>query len=111
MPAPAPVPWQACGRLTRRRPRPPAPLQGVGEQRDDLVEGVSHRQHGVGGERLADVLAVEDDGVPVLDRRQRRVERVGRELRRSRPALVLDIDEIHLHCPQSLNRSGLWTTG
>ncbi|GHB58562.1 hypothetical protein GCM10010377_56910 [Streptomyces viridiviolaceus] len=28
--------------------------------------------------------------------------------RRPTPALVLEIDEIHLHCPQSLRRSGLW---
>ncbi|MFI6344494.1 MSMEG_1061 family FMN-dependent PPOX-type flavoprotein [Streptomyces sp. NPDC050560] len=25
-------------------------------------------------------------------------------------ALLLDIDEIYLHCPQSLNRAGLWKT-
>lgn len=32
-----------------------------------------------------------------------------RDGRRPRLALVLDIDEIYLHCPQSLNRSGLWS--
>ncbi|MFD8808708.1 MSMEG_1061 family FMN-dependent PPOX-type flavoprotein [Streptomyces sp. NPDC059597] len=31
-----------------------------------------------------------------------------RDGRRPRLALVLDIDEIYLHCPQSLRRSGLW---
>ncbi|MFE5190602.1 MSMEG_1061 family FMN-dependent PPOX-type flavoprotein [Streptomyces sp. NPDC056628] len=31
-----------------------------------------------------------------------------RQGRRPRLALVLDIDEIYLHCAQSLNRSGLW---
>ncbi len=31
--------------------------------------------------------------------------------RRPLLALVVDIDEIYLHCPQSLNRSGLWSAG
>ncbi|CAM5634226.1 Pyridoxamine 5'-phosphate oxidase putative domain-containing protein OS=Streptomyces fumanus OX=67302 GN=GCM10018772_18600 PE=4 SV=1 [Streptomyces fumanus] len=33
---------------------------------------------------------------------------MARDGRRPDLALVLDIDEIYLHCPQSLNRSGLW---
>ncbi|MEU1053224.1 MSMEG_1061 family FMN-dependent PPOX-type flavoprotein [Streptomyces sp. NPDC005876] len=33
---------------------------------------------------------------------------LARDGRRPDLALVLDIDEIYLHCPQSLNRSGLW---
>jgi len=36
------------------------------------------------------------------------LDALAREGRRPRLALVLDIDEIYLHCPQSLNRSGLW---
>ncbi|WP_413471166.1 MSMEG_1061 family FMN-dependent PPOX-type flavoprotein [Streptomyces noursei] len=28
---------------------------------------------------------------------------------RPRLALLLDVDEVYLHCPQSLNRSGLWS--
>ncbi len=31
--------------------------------------------------------------------------------RRPALALVLEIDEIHLHCPQSLRRSGVWDPG
>ncbi|MFJ4467051.1 MSMEG_1061 family FMN-dependent PPOX-type flavoprotein [Streptomyces sp. NPDC089424] len=34
-----------------------------------------------------------------------------RDGRRPQLALVLDIDEIYLHCPQSLNRAGLWNPG
>ncbi|AQS71280.1 MSMEG_1061 family FMN-dependent PPOX-type flavoprotein [Streptomyces pactum] len=33
---------------------------------------------------------------------------MSRDGRRPDLALVLEIDEIYLHCPQSLNRSGLW---
>ncbi|MBZ6084363.1 pyridoxamine 5'-phosphate oxidase family protein [Streptomyces olivaceus] len=33
---------------------------------------------------------------------------MARDGRRPALALVLEIDEIYLHCPQSLNRSGLW---
>ncbi|MGP2442788.1 pyridoxamine 5'-phosphate oxidase family protein, partial [Streptomyces sp. JW3] len=32
----------------------------------------------------------------------------GRDGRRPALAVVLDIDEIYLHCPASLNRAGLW---
>ncbi|MER7722095.1 pyridoxamine 5'-phosphate oxidase family protein, partial [Streptomyces flaveolus] len=36
---------------------------------------------------------------------------MAREGRRPDLALLLEIDEIYLHCPASLNRAGLWKSG